>query len=351
MRHSRFRHTLKWITLIAIFFGFTSCIYDYLDPCEDSSVGWFPTLVEAEYETDWYIPVTPRKPWETDFPESIGTDQSKLRPQIPSGLRIISYPDKGELQSFNLPPHGGNIDLHSLSSHLLFYNNDTEYIIINPKEGFDSVTATTRQHSQGTYKGNPKVGTVANPQPVYSSPDMLFRASIADYDAEKPDSMRIINIELLPAVFTYVVHFAFDSGLDYVQSARGAITGMARGVLLSSGKALDDGGVTLLYDCEKEGDGMTGIVKSFGLPGYTPQGEPIYPDRRYGITLQTYLRNGKMLTFDFDVTSQVAVQPYGGVIMVNGVAINDSDGKPEGGNGAFDVDVNPWGPSDDIDIM
>ena len=58
-----------------------------------------------------------------------------------------------------------------------------------------------------------------------------------------------------------------------------------------------------------------------------------------------------MLTFDFDVTSQVAVQPYGGVIMVDGVAINESDGKPEGGNGAFDVDVNPWGPSDDIDIM
>lgn len=180
---------------------------------------------------------------------------------------------------------------------------------------------------------------------------MLFRTSIADYNAEGPDSLRVITEELLPAVFTYVVHFSFESGMEYIQSAKGAITGMARGVLLSSGKTLDDGSVTLLYDCEKENDGYTGIVKSFGLPGYTSEGEPIYPQRRYGITLQAYLKNGKLLTFDFDVTPQMAVQPYGGVVIVSGLTINDNDGKPEGGNGAFDVDVDPWGPSDDIDIM
>lgn len=353
MQHSRFRHnSFRMLPFILILLGFSSCIYEYPDPCEDDKpIGWYPAIVEASYETDWYLPVTPRKPWESDFPASLGIDESRLRPEVPAGLRVLSYPDDGDMKSFNLPAHGGDINLHALSSHLLFYNNDTEYILINPKAGFDSVVATTRRHSAGTYKGNPKVGTIENPQPIYSSPDMLFRRSIYDYDADSPDSLRVINVHLLPAVFSYVVHFGFDSGIDYVQSAKGAITGMARGVLLSSGKALDDGSVTLLYDCDKEGDGMTGVVKSFGLPGYTPEGEPMYPDRRYGITLQTFLKNGKLLTFDFDVTSQVAVQPYGGVIIVNGLKISESDGKPEGGNGAFDVDVDPWGPSDDIDIM
>lgn len=348
---TRFRHTIRGITLFGLYASLTSCIYDYPGPCDEPSIGWFPTNVEAEYDTEWYIPITPRINWDKDFPTTLGVDRAILRPQIPSGLRIVSYPDEGEIRTFNLPAHGGEINLHSLSSHLLFYNNDTEYIIINPQAGFDNVTATTRQNSSSTYKGNSAVGTVETPQPIYSAPDMLFRAAIEDYDAETEDSLRVINIQLVPAVYTYVIHFAFDAGTEYIQKATGAVTGMSKGVFLNNGKPIPSEMVTVLYECQPEDDGYTGIVKTFGLPDYDDEGKPLYPDRRYGITLQAYLRNGKLLIFDFDISSQMQVQPEGGIIMVSGLSISDIDGKPDGGNGAFDVDVNPWGPSDDIDIM
>ena len=60
------------------------------------------------------------------------------------------------------------------------------------------------------------------------------------------------------------------------------------------------------------------------------------------------LRNGKVLSFDYDVTDQLLHQPHGGVIRVGGIEISDDDGK--GGSGGFDVDVDGWGDYEDIPI-
>lgn len=351
--HSRYRHILLAATLsLATLLGVTSCIYEYPDGCpDDEDTGWYLTRIAATYDTEWFVPVTPRQISYNDSASIFGIGQERLRPQKPTGLRIVSYPDEGgDLRSFNLPPDGGSIVLHSLSSHLLFYNNDTEYLIIDPKAGFENTVATTRRHSPETFKGNTAIGSDLSTHPVYSEPDMLFRSAISDYDASAPDSARIINVMLQPAVYSYVVHFMFSHGLDYVAAARGAISGMASGVYLSTGNTIDNNGVTILYDCERENNGLTGVVKSFGIPGYVADSEQSTSAKRYGITLQTYLKNGKLLVFDFDVSSQVAVQPLGGVVMVGGLEIPDSVGKPTGGSGGFDVDVNPWGPSSDIDI-
>ncbi|MDE6859122.1 MAG: DUF5119 domain-containing protein [Duncaniella sp.] len=353
MYRSRFPHILTAvILLLSSIGGFTSCIYEYPEECsEDGPAGWYPTKVDAAYDTEWYIPITPRQASYKDSTSIFGIAQSQLQPRVPDGLRIISYPDDGgDMRSFNLPAHGGEINLRSLSSHLLFYNNDTEYIIIDPQAGFDKTIATTRRHSPETYQGNSAIGTDISTQPVYSEPDMLYTASMADYNADAADSARVINVLLDPAVYTYVIHFMFKDGLDYVSAARGAISGMASGVYLSSGNTVNDNGITILYNCERQNDGLTGAVKSFGVPGYIADLEQIEPTRRYGITLQAYLKNGRLLSFDFDVTSQVAVQPLGGIIMVDGISIPDSIGKPSGGSGGFNVDVSPWGPSSDIDI-
>ena len=60
------------------------------------------------------------------------------------------------------------------------------------------------------------------------------------------------------------------------------------------------------------------------------------------------LKNGKIKSFDFDVTDQVAAQPQGGVIVVKGIEISDEEGT-EGGSG-FDVDVEDWGDYEDIEL-
>ena len=353
MKSSRCQHILFLMAFsLAAVSALSSCGHEHSCGCpDDEPTGWYPTQVSASYDTEWYIPVTPRQQSYNDSTTIFGIGQERLRPQKPAGLRIVSFPDNGdEPRSYNLDADGGTVNLRALSSHLLFYNNDTEYHIIDIRAGFDGTIATTRQHSAETYKGNSVTGHDLSTQPVYSEPDMLFRAAIPDYNAAGPDSARVIDVLLRPAVFSYVIHFMFTSGLDYVSAARGAISGMASGVYLSSGETVDDDGITILYNCERENNGLTGVVKSFGIPGYLPDSEQSTSAKRYGITLQTYLKNGKLLVFDFDVSAQIAVQPLGGVVMVGGIEIPDSVGKPSGGSGGFDVDVNPWGPSSDIDI-
>jgi hypothetical protein len=60
------------------------------------------------------------------------------------------------------------------------------------------------------------------------------------------------------------------------------------------------------------------------------------------------LRNGKMLTFDFDVTDQLRTQPHGGVIVVDGIVIDKE--IAEEGSGAFDVGVDDWGDYEPVPL-
>lgn len=76
-------------------------------------------------------------------------------------------------------------------------------------------------------------------------------------------------------------------------------------------------------------------------PDYPNEHYTTRTERRYGLNLEVRLKNGKVKSFDFDVTDQVAVQPQGGVIVVSGIEISDEEGT-EGGSG-FDVTVKDWG--------
>ena len=64
------------------------------------------------------------------------------------------------------------------------------------------------------------------------------------------------------------------------------------------------------------------------------------------LTILTKLLNSSMITFDYDVTAQVQAQPHGGVIVVKDIVIKPEDGTQ--GSGSFDVEVNDWGPYQDI---
>ena len=124
---------------------------------------------------------------------------------------------------------------------------------------------------------------------------------------------------------------------------------MARSVLLYNGNTSEEA-ATILYDCEITDYGVRATVNSFGAPGY-PHGN--YPTRgeaenRHSLNLEVLMRNGSMITFDFDVTDQVQAQPHGGVIVVSGIKVKETDGTQ--GSGGFDVDVNDWGPYEDIDL-
>ena len=127
--------------------------------------------------------------------------------------------------------------------------------------------------------------------------------------------------------------------------ARGALSGMARSVLLSSGETSEDR-ATLLYDCELTDYGAVAFVNSFGLPGFPNVNYPTKGEGKHALTLELMLRSGKMMTFDYDVSDQLEAQPHGGVIVIKDIEVKREDGAQS--SGAFDVDVNDWGPYEDV---
>lgn len=319
---------------------------------------WYKTYVEADYDREWFIPVTPRYDWAAHWPDSIGVSYASLELPMPTGLRVVTFTSGGEVYHHNIEAEGGEVAMESETTNLLLYNNDTEYIVFDHPDSFSDCTATTRRRNGGFYSGNARVGSDTVSEPVRSQPDILYRRGMSETKVDSilrkeesdPATIHVIPTTLYPAVYVYVVHFNFDKGLEHVINGAAAVTGMSAGVRLSNGNTLEET-CTLMFDCHKTDKGMTGTFVSFGIPGYTPEnGELYHPHGRYGITLQLVLTNSKRVSYAMDVTPQMSAQPCGGVIMTGGISVDEDDAKPEGG-GSFDVSVDPWGAPNDYEII
>lgn len=330
--------------VLALLAAATSC--DHKDLCyiHDQHALKYHVMINAQYRLDWEELCTNYTDWQAEWPENY-IPYDTLRPEKPKGLRVVHYTPDGTSRINNLPVDGGTVSLAEGTNDMLFYNNDTEYIIFTNTDQMAGTRATTRTKTRASYNGNPYSTTTKDEETV-NPPDMLYGNYIANYIPEKVENPTPINVTLHPLVFTYKVRYEFEEGLEYVAIARGALSGMAMYVSLSTGDTSDEV-ATILYDCEVTDFGVRALVNSFGVPGY-PNGSYTKADPIYGLNLEVRLRNGNMKTFDFDVTDQVKAQPHGGVIVVSGIKVTKDEGMS--GSGAFDVEVNGWGEYEDITI-
>ena len=282
--------------------------------------------------------------WEQQWPDHY-LDYESLRPGKPEGLRVVNSNKKGNTNTHNISADGGVVTLYEGLNDVLFYNNDTEYIVFSRGENTATTRATTRTRTRATYNGS----RYANEgEETMTPPDVLYANYFADFEIEKVLEPHEVEVTLHPLVFTYKVRYEFAEGQEYVAMARGALSGMARSVLISSGETSAEG-ATLLYDCEVTDFGARALVNSFGIPAYPNDNYPSRAEQpRHALNLEVMLRNGSMINFDFDVTEQVQAQPHGGVIVVDGIVIEPSQGTS--GSGAFDVEVNDWGEYEDIPL-
>lgn len=337
----------KYITIIAALaaLALSSCQHKELCYNHDEHALRYHVQINADYRFEWEEHCTAGYTnWSESWPQSY-TPYDELRPGKPEGLRVINFTSDGSSHITNLPPDGGVVMLSEGSNDLLFYNNDTEYILFTDMEKFATTRATTRTRTRSTYLGNP-FDSKTDEEETVNPPDMLYGNFRAEYTPEKLEKPAPIDVTMHPLVFTYKVRFEFESGLKYVAIARGALSGMAKSVNLATGTTSDEV-ATVLYDCELTDFGARAFVNSFGAPGY-PNGNYTKGDGSFGLNLEVRLRNGNIKTFDFDVTDQVRAQPHGGVIVVTGIVIPDDEGMA--GSGAFDVEVNDWGEYEDIEI-
>jgi hypothetical protein len=291
--------------------------------------------------------------WMDKMPEELTEISLSSEPTEPEGVRVQVLSDGERRAMYNVKPFGGAVSMEPGEYSLLFYNNDTENVIFSEDYSMaETITATTRTRTRVTYRGNPYVED--DDEHTVSEPDVLFCKYVDSFSPEDFGYDNTMELDMRPVVFTYLVSFKFSSGFEYVALARGALAGMAESVYLIDGSTTENT-ATILFDCSLSDNCVVAQVKSFGIPGYVPEsgvgarmasargGEG---QRTYGLTLEVRLRNGSLKTFNFDVTDQVALQPNGGVITVDGVEISDEDGKT--GGSMFNVDVDGWGDYTDV---
>lgn len=342
------KRILIYTICACLFIMATSC--EHKELCLDHYVHAPKSNVKiavSHYSQRWHYVHEGGTDWEQypSWEESFGMGYNDLSPGVPTGLRLLVYNEDGSADMSNHEAMGGIAYMIPGEHSLLLFNNDTEYIVFDDMHSFATAAATTRTRTRSTYMGNSYTGTKDGELTV-NSPDMLYGNYIESYVAERSVEPDVIDVTLHPLVFTYLVRYEFESGLEYVSAARGALAGMARSVYLNSGRTSAEE-ATILYDCTVEKFGTQAIVRSFGIPDFpneqyaTRQGP-----RRYALNLEVLLKNGKTKTFEFDITDQISVQPQGGVITVKGIVINEEEGK-EGSSG-FDVEVDGWGEYEDV---
>lgn len=269
------------------------------------------------------------------------------------GLRALVYTDGRDNELSNHPSEGGIVHMTPGEHQILFYNNNTEYIVFNDISLVANAWATTRTRTRTTYRGNSKAPAETRAEEhTVAPPDALFAAYIDSYTPEKSMEAPIENITLRPLVYRYYIRFHFKKGVQKITVARGALAGMAESVYLTDGHTSSEP-ATILFDCEEPAENndylVEAVVNTFGIPDL-----PNHPNYTrapfYGLTLEVRLQDGTILDpIDFDISDEIMKQPRGGVIDIydDRLDIPDDIGN-EGGQGAFGVAIDDWGEFEDI---
>lgn len=297
--------------------------------------------VNAEWEQEWERPYDLN--WPELWPERWTYAYDDLRPQPAQGIRTIVYQANGNSSEHNLSSQGGRLPIPAGTHDVLFYNNDTEYIVFDQLSASATATATTRTVTRAS------LTELHAGERTVNQPDQLYGCFDEEYTAEETYDPVEYPVVMRPLTYTYYIRYWFSSGLEHVALARGALAGMAESVYLSDGHT-DYGAATVLFDASLTEWGAEAQMQTFGVPNFPgdhytrADGTPA----QYTLNLEVRLNNGKMLNYNFDVTAQVNAQPRGGVIIVTNIEVSDEDAA--GSTGGFDVTVDGWGEWIDIPL-
>lgn len=309
----------------------------------------FPTLeIGLQWEREWErdYGMSHQSNWDSEYH---GVGYEELKPSVPEWVNIVRYNSDGSNEERFLTPDGGSLTL-SESAHpsFLLYNGDTEYVVLSDMVSLLSARASATLRSRST------LSTVMKRHPdahTTNPPDILYSAFIENAPAVKNHETTQMSVNMQPLVYTYVIRYEIEHGLEHVSLARGALGGMAESVYLRDGVTSDES-IIILFDCDMTPYGCEAHVRSFGVPGFPDEyygkgdSEPA-PDRPYTLNLELMLKNGNIVEYNYDIADQLKNQPRGGVIKISGVCIEDEEAQYASG---FDVDVSGWGEHEDIDL-
>lgn len=142
------RYTLMGLTFAGLTFLSTSCRKDL---CYDHDEHGLSVKVNlsSDWEQEWER--TYAYDWEKLWEEDWKYDYEDLCPAPADGIRVQVYTSDGQRIESNLPDEGGRIAMPEGTHELLFYNNDTEYIVFDGVAASESATATTRGVTRSSF--------------------------------------------------------------------------------------------------------------------------------------------------------------------------------------------------------
>ena len=256
--------------------------------------GWAVKVnVVADWEQEWER--MHETDWEQNWMEDFSCSYDELRPDVADGIRVLVYPDQGNrYNEYNLEAEGGRLSMAEGMNSLLFYNNDTEYIVFSDLDASAAASATTRTRTRTTFTSTPAHAD----ERTINEPDMLYGTYVDEYEAQKTVEPVDLPLTMRPLVYTYLVRYEFSHGLEYVALARGALAGMAESVYLQDGHT-DEAAATVLYDCTLQSYGAEAQVQTFGVPNYPGEGYG-RAAQVYTLNLEVRLNNGKILDYEND---------------------------------------------------
>lgn len=309
----------------------------------------YPTLtldLEWEYEWERDYGMMHASNWDS---EKHGIEYDALRPLRPEWVNMVINKSDGTSNEKYLKPEGDKLDVEIGGGRsYLLYNGDTEYILLS-----DMATLTEARASAST-RTRAGISYINEHHPDARStnpPDVLFAAYIEEAPEFGYHDHLAMNVKMQPLVYTYIIRYEFDYGLEHAALARGALAGVAESVYLHDGRTSEEESI-VLFDCDIKDHRCEAQVRSFGVPGFPDEyygrsESDDKPQRPYSLNLEILLKNGKSVEFNYDITDQLKKQPRGGVITISGIRIEDQIGESESG---FIVDVTEWPEHDIIDI-
>ena len=309
----------------------------------------------------------------------------------PTGVRANVYTINEAKQRFNyttrnLPKTGGRVSLTTRQSYdMVFYNNDTEYILFSTDDANEYFYATTRSNAKTAY---------TRAYDHYNQPDQLFGCYMNDlYVTDDPDAYELvydedglpyyvfdINASLDPHTFIYLYQVMLlnnndDDGKRITGCQGISVDGMSGGVDLFTRvtdsvnlvtitqddvKPIQDNRPLVLPDgTHSHGDIFAARIMTWGIPGIDPLATKttraeVNPQDSIGVGIGLTLRNGNVYTIQRNITDQIKEKPAGGIItlVIDCAEIPDSiiGDKPKPGGG-FDASVDNWENEIEADII
>lgn len=153
---------------------------------------------ERSYQTDW------QSVWNPAWPQRY----DDLRPDVPTGIRARIYTGGTAENEGNLSPEGGRLYMNEGTHDLLFYNNDTEYIVFNDIAALASASATTRSLTRGAFEA------LHAGERTVNQPDMLYGAYIGSYEALPTQETVGLPVRLQPLTYTYLGALRVPTGFS-----------------------------------------------------------------------------------------------------------------------------------------